>query len=336
MRSFQKAIVLILVMCTIGASVVWAAPDKVYTLKFAYAASATSTSGKSVAMIKDRLEAQSGGRLKVEIYPGAQLGGDREMIEACQAGDISIVYQATAPQVSFIPQVAVFDMPAALTDPMVALKMLGSGVFRDKISTYYEKAGLKLVQLAPSAFREMSSNKAVRSMADFKGIKIRTMENKYHMAYWKALGSNPTPLAFGELYVALQQNLVQAQENPVELLIVTKLGEVQKYVIMTHHILFIATAVMNKELFDGMPKDLQDLIMKVHYEAGAEALKMALDNVEVTLATLKSQGKEVIYPTPQMFDSMKKAAKPVYDMIKKDVGADLVDTMLKAYEAAKK
>lgn len=336
MRSFQKTVAVILILCAIGASAAWAAPDKVYTLKLAYAAAAASTSGKTVEWIKAKLEAESGGRLKVEVYPGGQLGGDREMIEACQAGDISIVYQATAPQVSFIPQVAVFDMPAALTDPQVALKMLGSGVFRDKIATYYEKAGLKLVQLAPSAFREMSSNKAVRSMADFKGIKIRTMENKYHMAYWKALGANPTPLAFGELYVALQQNLVQAQENPVELLIATKLGEVQKYVVMTHHILFIATAVMNKQLFDGMPKDLQDLIMKVNFEGGAEGLKMALASVDTTLATLKSQGKEVIEPTPAMFAAMKKAAQPVYDMIKKDVGADLVDAMLKAYEAAKK
>jgi TRAP-type transport system periplasmic protein len=336
MRTFKKAIVLLLILCIVGASAAWAAPDKVYTLKLAYAASANSTSGKSVAIIKDRLEAESGGRFKVEVYPGAQLGGDREMIEACQAGDISIVYQATAPQVSFIPQVAVFDMPAALTDPQVALKMLGSGVFRDKISTYYEKAGFKLIQLAPSAFREMSSNKAVRSMDDFKGIKIRTMENKYHMAYWKALGANPTPLAFGELYIALQQNLVQAQENPVELLIATKLGEVQKYVVMTHHILFIATAIMNKQLFDGMPADLQALVMKIHYEEGAASLKAALLNVDATLATLKSQGKEIIEPTPAMFASMKKAAQPVYDMIKKDVGADLVDAMLKAYESAKK
>lgn len=327
--------VMVLALCLVAAGSAWGA-DKVYNLKIGFAAAANSTSGKQSYMIKDRLEKQSNGRIKVEIYPGAQLGGDREMLEACQAGDLAIVVQATAPQVSFIPQVAVFDMPAALTDPQVALKMLGSGVFRDKISTYYEKAGLKLIQLAPSAFREMSTNKAVRSMDDFKGIKIRTMENKYHMAYWKALGANPTPLAFGELYVALQQNLVQAQENPVELLIASKLSEVQKYVVMTHHILFIATGVMNKALFDSMPADLQALIMKIFYEGGEEGLRMALESVDTTLVALKKMGKEVIQPTQEMYVKMKAAAQPVYDMIKKDVGADLVDAMLTAYEAAAK
>ena len=336
MKSFPKAIVVFLVLCLFGAGVAGAQANKVYTLKFAFAAAANSTSGQTAYLIKSRLEAESGGRLKVEVYPGGQLGGDREMIESCQAGDISIVFQATAPQVSFIPQVAVFDMPAVLTDPQVALKMLGSGVFRDKIGTYYEKAGLKLVQLAPSAFREMSSNKAVRSMDDFKGIKIRTMENKYHMAYWKSLGANPTPLAFGELYIALQQNLVQAQENPIELQIAAKLGEVQKYQILTHHILFIATAVMNKALYDSMPADLQALIMKVNYEAGAEGLKAALASADSTIATLKSQGKEIIQPTAEMYAKMKAAAQPVYDMIKKDIGADLVDAMLTAYQAAAK
>ncbi|MFH2114913.1 MAG: TRAP transporter substrate-binding protein [Spirochaetota bacterium] len=337
MKLISKGIVSFLVLCLVGAGALWAAPTQeteVNTLKFAFAAAADSTSGKTAYMIKDRLEAESGGRLKVEVYPGGQLGGDREMLEACQAGDISIVFQATAPQVSFIPEVAVFDMPAVLTDPQVAVKMLGSGVFRDAIGKYYERAGLKLVQLAPGAFREMSSNKAVRSTDDFKGIKIRTMENKYHMAYWKSLGANPTPLAFGELYVALQQNLVQAQENPVELLLASKLSEVQKYVILTHHILFIATAVMNKDLYDGMPADLQSLIMKVNYDAGVEGLKNALASAESTLKSLKEQGKEVIQPSAEAYSSMKAAALPVYDMIRQDVGTELVDSMLAAYKAA--
>ncbi|MDP3180111.1 MAG: TRAP transporter substrate-binding protein DctP, partial [Spirochaetaceae bacterium] len=162
MKTLSKAIFLFLVLCLFSAFAVGAQAGKagkVYTLKCALAAAANSTSGQIATIIKNRLEAESGGRLKVEVYPGGQLGGDREMLEACQAGDISIIFQATAPQVSFIPQVAIFDMPAVLTDPDVALRMLGSGVFRDKIGAYYEKAGLKLVQLAPSAFREMSSNK---------------------------------------------------------------------------------------------------------------------------------------------------------------------------------
>jgi tripartite ATP-independent transporter DctP family solute receptor len=334
MKAFSRFILAILVLSLVGAASLSAAP--IYNLKLTGAASDKSSAGDTAAMIKSRLEAESGGRIKVEVYLNAILGGDRELLEGCQAGDISMVMQATAPQVSFIPQLAVFDMPAALTDPDAAIKVLSSGAFRTKISAYYDKAGLKLLQLAPSAFREMSSNKAVRAMDDFKGIKIRTMENPYHLAFWKGLGANPTPLAFSELYIALQQNLVQAQENPVEVLTASKLGEVQKYVILTHHILFINTVVMNKKLYDGMPADIQALLDKVIYEAGLVAYKKAMVRADEVLAQLKSQGKEVIQPTPEVYAKIKDAAMPVYAMIAKAVGQDLVDAMLTEYNAAVK
>ncbi len=336
MKASVRFLAAILVLSLVGAASLSAAPAKQYVLKFAYAASDKSSAGETGNAIKSRLEAESGGAFKVEIYPNAQLGGDRELLEGCQAGDISMVMQATAPQVSFIPQLAVFDMPCALTDPDAATKALSAGAFRTKISTYYDKAGLKLVQLVPSAFRDMSSNKAVRNMDDFKGIKIRTMENPYHLAFWKALGANPTPLAFSELYIALQQNMVQAQENPVEVLIASKLGEVQKYVILTHHILFINTVVMNKKLYDGMPADLQKLIDKVLYETGIESAKKALANADEVLVKLKTQGKEVIQPSPEMLAKIKMLAKPVYDMIGKAVGQDLVDALLSEVAAASK
>jgi len=335
MKSISRSLMVLLLIGVIAVPVVFAA-SPAFTLKLAYAASDKTSGGAIATQFAKRVESESAGRIKVEIYPNAMLGGDRELLESCQAGDISIVMQATAPQVSFIPQLAVFDMPVALIDIDTATKILGSGLFRDTIAKYYEKAGLKLILLGPSAFREMSSNKAVRSMDDFKGIKIRTMENKYHMAYWKNLGANPTPLAFSELYISLQQNLVQAQENPVEVLTASKLGEVQKYVILTHHILFIQTYVMNKKLYDSMPADLQAIVMKAGYDAGIESAKVAQTGADTTLATLKSQGKEIIQPTADMYAKMKLAAKPVYEMISKDIGQDLVDAMLTAYDAASK
>ncbi len=334
MKASVRFLAVILVLCLAGAASLSAAPAKPYVLKLAYAASDKSSAGETGIAIKTRLEAESGGAFKVEIYPNAMLGGDRELLEGCQAGDISMVMQATAPQVSFIPQLAVFDMPCALTDPDAATKALSAGAFRTKMGTYYDKAGLKLLQLAPSAFRDMSSNKAVRSMDDFKGIKIRTMENPYHLAFWKGLGANPTPLAFSELYIALQQNMVQAQENPVEVLIASKLGEVQKYVILTHHILFINTVVMNKKLYDGMPADLQKLLDKVLLETGIEAAKKALANADAVLVKLKAQGKEIIQPSPEMLAKIKTSAKTVYDMIGKAVGQDLVESLLAEVAAA--
>ena len=161
----------------------------------------------------------------MELYGDASLGGDRELLESCQAGTIAMVDQATSPQVSFIKEVGVFDIPGVLTDIDQTIRFL-QGPFFDYMQKYYEKAGVRLLRMAPSGFRELSSNKEIRSFEDIKGLKLRTMENQYHMAFWKACGANPTPLAFGELYIALQQGLVQAQENPI-INVASKFIEVQ-------------------------------------------------------------------------------------------------------------
>jgi len=216
-----------------------------YTLQLAGAYPSTGNTPRAFVTqkIKEMIEQRSNGKIKVEVYLDNQLGGDREILEGCQVGGIAMVSQTTAPQVTFIPELAVFDIPMLFDNLDLARKVL-SGPFRQKLEPLYEKAGLKLLLFEPIYYRETTTNKPIKTINDFKGIKFRTMENKYHMAFWKALGANPTPLNFSELYIALQQGIVDAQENPYEIVWSSKFYEVQKYLVNTHHICFILSIVL--------------------------------------------------------------------------------------------
>ncbi|MDF2592221.1 MAG: tripartite ATP-independent periplasmic transporter solute receptor, DctP family [Clostridia bacterium] len=280
---------------------------------------------------KEVVEAKSQGKIKVDLFPTMQLGSDREMVEGVQAGDISIVLLQTAPAASFVPELAVFDLPNVFSkyDAATIDRALNKSAFTDLINEAYAKAGfVNLGYLQGGTFRETSSNKNITKLEDFKGLKIRTMENKYHMAYWQALGANPTPVIFAELYMALQQGLVEAEENAYDTMFNAKFMEVQKYVINTHHLLYLNQFIMNKELYEKMPADYQKIMDESVAEATADVSSKLGDFGATNLKALTDAGMKVVDFTPEMFDQMIEKAKPVYDMIRTDIGDKLVDTLL--------
>ena len=310
------------------------APAESITLQIACSASDTSPGAVTAFKVAELIQQKSGGSIKVDVYPNAQLGGDRELIESTQAGSLAMTTLTTAPMVSFIPELAVFDMPVALTDLDVAYEVV-NGAFGDLIKEKYEGAGFKLLMIVPDSFRIMSSNVDIKKFEDFKGIDIRTMENKYHMAFWKNLGANPTPLAFGELYIALQQGLVKAQENPYATIVASKLYEQQKYIVNTNHIMFLSTTVMNKDVYDGLSAEHKAVIDEAFAEATEFAFAEGSRQAGVALQALKDAGLEIIDLPAAEYAKVQEAAKPVYEMIKNDIGAELVDALLKALDDAK-
>ncbi len=308
-----------------------------YTLQLAGAYPSTGGTPRALATekIKELIETKSAGKIKVQIYLDSQLGGDREILEGCQLGNIAMVAQTTAPQVGFIPQLAIFDIPMLYDNLDVARKAL-SGSFRGKLAEWYEKAGLKLLLFEPIYYRELTTSRPIQTVADFNGLKIRTMENKYHMAFWKALGANPTPLNFAELYVALQQGTVDAQENPYEIIWASKFYEVQKYLINTHHIAFILSITMNKGIYDGMPAEYKTIVNDSMKEAGNYLFELAKAKNDEMLASLKKTGMNIVDPDPQLRAELKKAAAETMKMIRKDVGDEVVDNLIKAADEAAK
>ncbi|MDD4437853.1 MAG: TRAP transporter substrate-binding protein DctP, partial [Tissierellia bacterium] len=192
-------------------------------------------------LVTEKVKEITGGKLTIDYFPNSQLGNDQELQGQMLAGDIDFVIAQTAQTVSFVPEVAIFDLPMVFAkyDAETIDYALNKSAFTDKINEAYKAKNMYCLHfLQGGTFRETTSNKNIQSIDDFNGLKIRTMENKNHMAFWQAMGAAPTPLPWPEVYISLQQGLVDAQENATDTCVGANLQEVQDYLIMTHHILY--------------------------------------------------------------------------------------------------
>ena len=293
-----------------------------------------TVTGLMTQKLKEVLEAKSKGAFKVATFPNSQLGSDREITQSCQNGELAFVVQNTAPQVNFVPKAAVFDLPNLFPNKKVARAALDK--FQKNIEPEYAKAGIVMLGFGDQGFRVLSSNKAINKIEDFKGLKLRTMENKYHVQYWQSLGANPTPLPFSELYLALQQGTVTGQENPYEVIVATKLYEVQKYVIDTNHLFHTITIIMSKNIYDQLTPEEQKLVRDAAREVITWGREQADKRHADRVAILKKNNVQIIKLDEKLLGEMQAKSKPVYDNISKAVGADLVKKLQDAVKEASK
>ena len=293
-----------------------------------------TVTGLMTQKLKEVLEAKSKGAFKVATFPNSQLGSDREITQSCQNGELAFVVQNTAPQVNFVPKAAVFDLPNLFPNKKVARAALDK--FQKNIEPEYAKAGIVMLGFGDQGFRVLSSNKAINKIEDFKGLKLRTMENKYHVQYWQSLGANPTPLPFSELYLALQQGTVTGQENPSEVIVATKLYEVQKYVIDTNHLFHTITIIMSKNIYDQLTPEEQKLVRDAAREVITWGREQADKRHADRVAILKKNNVQIIKLDEKLLGEMQAKSKPVYDNISKAVGADLVKKLQDAVKEASK
>ena len=274
----------------------------------------------------DRL---SDGRIKIQVYANSTLGGDRELLESCKDGDIPFVVQNTAPQVTFMPDLAVFDVPCAFEDLNECRERLDDPEFGSLISAVYEKGGYRLLGIADQGFRVMSTNKAVHGIADFKGQKIRTMENPYHLAFWKSIGANPTPMSFAEVYIGLQQHTIDAQENPYEVIVSNRLYEQQDYVVETNHLPHLITLIMNDEFFKDMPAEDQAILMEAAATATEYARQASDDRISDRVKTIEDSGTEIIKVDEETRQAVIEASKSVRETIRSNVDPAIFDAYIK-------
>lgn len=312
----------------------------VLNLSLGYASAEGTASDLIIRENIAKLDAVSNGKIKFEIYPASQLGGDREMAESVQLGDQDILMGAPSPLISFVPELAILDLPMAFSgytfDQIDRVTKGEVGDFREKISAIYEKAGFKLLTLYNTRqFRVMSSNKLINTVDDFKGIRIRTMENKYHMNFWNSLGASATPVNFAELYLALQQGVVDAQENPIAVLVLNGFAEQQKYSIETNHILFFANMIMNLDTWNSLSPAQQIMLQEMIDTAAAQTGAVGEKDNEDFKAKAIEQGLEIVVPSAELLNTMQEKAQSTVDMIKTDVGQELVDSLFNSLEQAK-
>ena len=270
----------------------------------------------------------SNGKMKIQVYPNSVLGGDRELLESQKDGDIPFVVQNTAPQVTFMPDIAVFDMPRVYSDIASLREAVDDPDFLDKIQKVYKEGGYELLGFADQGFRVMSTNKEVKSISDFKGQKIRTMENTYHMMFWKALGASPTPMTFSEVYIGLQQGTIDAQENPYEVIVSNRLYEQQKYVVETNHLPHLISLTVSDKFMKSLPEDQQEIIRQAAETAKIYAREQSDERIASRIKTIEDSGTQIIELDQATQDAMDQAAEKVYTAIEKKVDPDLVEAYM--------
>ncbi len=293
-----------------------------YAWVLATASPENTVTGIFANTFAQKVDELSEGKLKLQVYHNAVLGGDVELIESCQSGDIPFVVQNTAPEVSYMPRLCLFDLPCVFEDMEHLHAVLDDTVFQHKINSIYQDAGFHLLGLADQHFRVMTCNVDLKSLDDFRGIKIRTMENSFHIDFWDALGANPTPLAFSELYVALEQHTVDAQENPYEVICSNAFYEVQDYVIQTNHLPHLLALVTNHHFYEKLSAEERTIVDKAASEASAIARAKAAERVSARMKEIEDYGCKLVPVSEELHDEMKERASALYEKIRNVVSDD--------------
>lgn len=270
----------------------------------------------------EEVERLSDGEMRIQVYSNGSLGGDAELLESCEVGDIPFVVQNTAPQVSYLPQLALFDLPCVYSDIADVQAVLDDQNFMDKINEIYLSGGFRLLGMADQNFRIMTSNKKVEKLSDFKGIKIRTMENAYHIAFWKALGANPTPMTFSEVYIGLSQGTIDAQENPYEVVVSSKLYEAQKYAIQTNHLPHLISLIVSEDFFQDLDEEQQAIIQEAADLAKDYAREQATLRAENRIEILEENNCEIVPISDELLAEIQEASQGVYEDIRAVVNDD--------------
>ncbi len=278
---------------------------------------------QSLQHFKEIVEKNSGGKIEVVLFHSSQLGDDRTMMEALKMGTQEMTCPSTAPMTAFVNAFKIYDLPFVFANEEVADYILDGPVGK-KLLDMLPGQGLVGLAYWENGFRMLTnSSRPVVTPEDLKGMKIRTMENPIHLAAFRTMGANPTPMAFGELFSAMQQKVVDGQENPWGTIFLQNFFEVQKYATDTGHVYSPFVLLISKKFWDKLPDDMKAVVQdaadraKVHNRALNRKM-----NAEY-LEKLKEK-MEVVILTPEQKAAFQKACRPIYEQFGKDIGEDLI------------
>ncbi|MBV7395940.1 TRAP transporter substrate-binding protein [Mameliella sediminis] len=236
----------------------------------------------------------SDGELNVRVFPNSQLGKAKEALDGVQLGTVDITMDALGALSAYHPAAGLDSMPYLFKDADHYMEVWSGPVGTEIKELFASEANFRVMGHLFRGSRELTSNKRVDSIDDLAGLKIRVTPITERLETWKAFGASPTPMAWSEVFTALQQGVIEAQENPVAVALTQKLYEVQKYMVLTSHMANGFTFIMNDKKFQAMPKEHQIAIRGAALAAAAEFRAKVKAEREIMLEELKRLGMEVI------------------------------------------
>ncbi|WP_347551429.1 TRAP transporter substrate-binding protein [Pseudalkalibacillus hwajinpoensis] len=289
------------------------------TIKLAHVTNDQSAIHLGSVKFKDIVEEKSNGSIEVEVIPGGQLGSEKDLVESTKLGTVDITIPSAAVLSNFVPKAAVLTLPYVIEgsdeqEKYETLKELAKSDAYKEIEKEADAQGLKLFSEAVWWVGDRhvtTKEKPVETLADMKGLKIRTPDAAAHTEPFKAMGANVTPMNITEVYYSLKTGAIEAQENSINQIYTNNFHEVQKYVNLTGHMTQNELPVLNKKWFDGLTEDQKSIIETAMFDAGVYMSELQLKQNEEELEILKENGMEVINTDLKEF---KEATKDLYQI----------------------
>lgn len=284
-------------------------------LKMHHAAASGHPYANGAELFKALVEEKSGGTLRIEIYPNSELASSAKAVESVQFGTIDIALESSMTVGNFVPEFGVLDMPFLFNDREQVYEVL-DGAVGEQLSAAAESRDFKVLHYWDNGFRNISNSKTpILTVADLKGLKLRVPESNVYISTFETLGAIPTPMAWSEVFTALQLGTVDGQENPNGHMITYKLYEVQEYFAITNHIYTAEPLIMNLDIYNSLSGEQQEILLAAAEEAGLAQRKESQDREVEYLKQIEENGVQITTPD---YTEFQKAVKPVYDKLGQD------------------
>ncbi len=307
------------------------------TIRVSLCNSETHPQSLGLQLFKTLVEEQTNGELQVNLYYNSQLGGERESVEQVKNGLLEMATASAGPMTTFNARFMVLDIPYAFNDYNEAW-MVMDGPAAQALFRSCEEVGLKGLAWMENGFRHTTNSlKAINTIKDFEGLKIRTMEAPMHMETFKALGANPTPVPWTELYMVLQQRVVDGQENPLANIWEVKMYEVQKYTSLDGHIYDPMPLVANLDWFKELTEEQQRIVQTAAVLGQNYSRSVNAAREQYIVELLEKKGMQVNAVSEAEKEKMRNATQAgIVGKIKEKTDPKFVDLWLSNIEQARK
>lgn len=300
-----------------------------FNFTFAHVLTEDTPNHQAAVEFAEEVAEKSDGRIAVTVVPAAQLGGDVEIIEQIQMGLAHIGIPPTATLGNFEPRMQTLDLPYIIPDKEAMVDVLDGEVGRE-ILDLLEPHGMHGVAFWGAGFRHMTTNEEpITSPADLSGVRMRTMQSPIIIGLYNQWDASPTAMAFTEVYNALQQGVVDGQENPLANIYGMRFHEVQNHLTLTGHAYHGYAAVINQAAWDSLPEDLQ-AVMTEAFENGRDRARELTDAWEAEIRDEIADEIEIVELTDEQHQAFVEASREVHDAFRDELGGDLIDRIYEA------
>ncbi|MEM6849958.1 MAG: TRAP transporter substrate-binding protein [Pseudomonadota bacterium] len=305
-----------------------------FTFKFAHILTTDTPAHMAAERLAELVDEKTDGAVAVEIFPAGELGNDTEIIEQIQIGAVEMGIPPTAKLGQFEPRMQLFDLPYIFPTPAAAYSIL-DGPIGDELLSTLSGQGLYGAGYWESGFKQITNNvRPIATPADLAGIKMRTMSSPLIVQQYETWGANPIPIAFAEVYNALQQGVAEAQENSFVSIDKMKFYEVQEHLTVSNHAYLGYAFIVNKAKWDAMPEELQAAVQEAIEEARDYQRELNA-NLDFELKTkMEEAGLAVVELNSEQIGAFVEASKAVHENYAGEIGQELLDRTYAAAEAA--